>query len=280
MDSYTLEILNQCGIDESQLRKRNLSGADLSGKNLSGLDFRGFSLGKANLERANLSGTDLRGLQFATTNCVEACFVGADLRNASLAFGYFHGADFRGSDLRGAILQDGLCSGCVFSGADLRGAQLGYEHYDSDFRGADLRGVTMPDDGDFAKLNCDTCGAQVIPKKKTDASNKRAAQRIQLFPHLQVSDGITHENCGIAIDISTQGLRIAGEHPFTVDMVFPLQVILPNDFPQARILEIEGRCVWCKSAGGNNSFHAGFKFQTITKENLTTIKKLIEERKR
>jgi Uncharacterized low-complexity proteins len=277
MDSYTMDVLKQCGINESQLRKKDLSGANLSQKNLSGLDFRGFSLEKTNFEHSNLSGTDLRGVQFTATNCVEACFVGADLRSASLSFGYFHRADFRGADLRGAFLQDSLCSGCVFSGADLRGAQLGYEHYDSDFRGADLRGITMPADGDFKKLNCDISDAQVSSKKKTEAPNKRALQRIQVFPYLQVFDGLKHDSLGMLIDITTQGMRLDGDQPFAIGTVYILQVVLPDAIPQVRTLELEGRCRWCKNTGETNSFHAGFKFENIAKKNLVIIQKIIDQ---
>jgi uncharacterized protein YjbI with pentapeptide repeats len=279
MDPYTSEVLRECGISGVRLQNKDLNETNLSRKNLSGLDLRGFSLEKTNLEGATLSGSDLRTLHFAKTNCVNANFAGADLRNASLAYGYFHSADFRGADLRGALLQDGLCNDCNFSGADLRGARLGYEHYQSDFRGADLRGITLPPDGDFEKLRCDTSGAIFSPKKKMDAPNMRRVPRVQVRLHHKVHDRITGSQVGLLIDVTLQGLRIGGVSPFPIDAVYPLQIILPGNSARTRTIELDARCVWCKIVGEKNYFHAGFKILTIEEKELRGLERLIEENK-
>ena len=91
----------------ANLRRADLSDADLSG---------------ANLRRADLSGADLSGADLS----------GADLRRADLSGADLSGADLSDANLSGADLSDANLSGANLSGADLSGADLS---------GADLSGA-------------------------------------------------------------------------------------------------------------------------------------------
>jgi len=71
------------------------SGADLRRANLSGADLGGADLIRANLRRANLSGADLSGADLG----------GAYLRRANLSGADLSGADLRRADLSGADLR-------------------------------------------------------------------------------------------------------------------------------------------------------------------------------
>lgn len=272
MDNHTLILLNQCGIDRNRIEQRDLSEMDLSHRALIGVDLRGFTLTKTNLEYTNLTGSILRGVVFASTNCVYACFIGADLRGANLAFGYFTNADFRGADLRGARIADALCSESNFSGADLRGALLGSEHFDSDFRGADLRGVDVPEGCEFEKLNCDIGGALLSPKKATAARNKRILKRTQIIPHVKVFDRQTSNQAGILLDITTQGIKMSSEYPYTIGGVFALQFMLPG---QNIPIDFDAKCMWCNPEEHNNLFYAGFQIHAISDQHVTLIEDFI-----
>ena len=279
MDPFTIAVLKKYGVQIFRLAEKNLSEIDLSNKNLAGIDLRGTVVTKINLEHADCSGADLRGLQFAQANCISATFVGADLRGANLAFGYFNAADFRGADLRGARLADSLCNECNFSGADLRGARMGYDHYNSDFRSADLRGIGIPPDSDFEKLRCDIRGAQQSPKKKFDEPNIRRLPRIVINPSLPVHDRRSDNAMGSLADITTQGLRLSSEHPFSIDTVVYLKIMLPKDCGYGSTVSLDARCVWCKEFGEGDSFQAGFKIQKISDDDLKILEKLIEKHK-
>ena len=76
------------------------SGADLRRANLSGADLGGADLIRANLRRANLSGADLSGADLGGADLRRANLSGADLRRA-----YLSGADLRRADLSGADLR-------------------------------------------------------------------------------------------------------------------------------------------------------------------------------
>jgi len=273
MDSHTLEMLQKCGIDKARIQQRDLSEMDLSHRDLIGIDLRGFTLTKTNLEYANLTGAVLRGMTFASTNCVYARFIGADLKGANLAFGYFTNADFRGADLRGARIADALCSESNFTGADLRGAQLGIEHYDSDFRGADLRGILLLEGCDFEKLNCDIGGAVFSPEKTVSNKNTRILKRVQILPHVKVFDSQTSNQAGILLDITTQGIKLSSEYPYTVGGIFSLQFMLPG---QNITVDFEARCMWCNPEGNSNLFYSGFQTQNISDKNVELIDHFIK----
>jgi hypothetical protein len=82
------------GID---LRKRNLTGAQLSHANLTNANLAGAKLVRAELYKANLSGANLSGVNLRGANLKDANLKGADLSHASL----------RGAILSGATMPNG-----------------------------------------------------------------------------------------------------------------------------------------------------------------------------
>jgi uncharacterized protein YjbI with pentapeptide repeats len=83
------------GYEEEKL-KRRLGVDSLAGANLSGEDLRWTYLQEVDLARANLQGADLAG-----TNLRNANLQGADLRGANLSKANLEEADLRGADLTG-----------------------------------------------------------------------------------------------------------------------------------------------------------------------------------
>jgi len=101
------------------LRKINLSHAQLDEFDLSGQDLEDARFQEANLLRANLRGADLSG-----ATLYSAVLQGADLRNASLGRARLGGAILTAADLRGATLRYAELTQVQLSGTKLRGAEL------------------------------------------------------------------------------------------------------------------------------------------------------------
>ena len=106
---HSVGVFEHADMRGANLRRANFTSADLSDSDLSDADMTGALFIGADLRRANLLGSVLCGADLSDTNLRGATFVGADLRGASLC-----GADLSDADMTGASLV----------GADLRGANL------------------------------------------------------------------------------------------------------------------------------------------------------------
>ena len=116
--------LRRADLSGADLRRADLSGADLSGANLSDANLRRANLSDANLRRADLSGADLSDANLRGANLSGADLSGADLSDANL-----RRADLSGADLSDANLSDANLRRADLSGADLRRANLDYSCY-------------------------------------------------------------------------------------------------------------------------------------------------------
>lgn len=115
---------------EADLRKKDLSGA-----NLRGAFFGGANLSEANLSRAYLRQSDFRRANLSGANLsqailIDASFGDANLANAKLCQANLLGAvlldtNFCGADLLGAELSKAFLYRACFSGANLRTAKFG-----------------------------------------------------------------------------------------------------------------------------------------------------------
>ena len=119
----------------ADLRRTDLSGANLYGADLRRADLRGANLSDADLRRADLRSADLSDANLSDANLYganlsDAELSGADLRGANLSDAELSGANLSGANLSGANLSDADLYGANLRRADLRGA---------DFRSADLR---------------------------------------------------------------------------------------------------------------------------------------------
>lgn len=92
LSGSNIRIRNLAGanLKGADLRRAILPGADLSGADLEGADLSGADLMEANLEEANLSGADLR----------EANLMGANLKNADLGDAKLENAILYRADLK------------------------------------------------------------------------------------------------------------------------------------------------------------------------------------
>jgi uncharacterized protein YjbI with pentapeptide repeats len=137
MDQERLkEILESHGkwLRDKGGRMADLRRADLSGANLYGADLRRADLSGADLRRADLSGANLRRADLSGANLRRA-----DLREADLSEADLHGANILDADLRMADLHGANLFNADLRGADLHGADL----RDTDIHGANLHRANM-----------------------------------------------------------------------------------------------------------------------------------------
>jgi hypothetical protein len=123
---------SRADLRRADLSGANLIGADLRDANLIGADLRGADLSGAELRDANLIGADLSGAELRDAN-----LIGADLRRADLSGANLSGAELRDANLIGADLRRADLSGANLSGANLSWAEL----RDANLIGANLCGA-------------------------------------------------------------------------------------------------------------------------------------------
>lgn len=125
-----------CDLSGADLRRRNLTDADLSGANLTRAVFH-----RANLRNADFSGATLEEANFNAADLTLAKFEGADMRGAQLYAVRGSRPDFSRADLSGARLGDLELRQAKFPGATLVKADLGGARLnDADFTSAVLTG--------------------------------------------------------------------------------------------------------------------------------------------
>ena len=156
---YDLRRADLSGADlsDANLRRADLSGADLSDANLRRADLSGADLSDANLRRADLSGADLSDANLSDANLRRANLSDANLRRADLS-----GADLSDANLRGANLSDANLSDANLRGANLSDANLS----DANLRRADLSDANL--------RRADLSGADFSDANLSDANLRRA----------------------------------------------------------------------------------------------------------
>jgi Pentapeptide repeats (8 copies) len=129
-DQRTCELLHRIDADtleDADLERIYLGGADLVGMNCARANFRCAVLYEAHLDRACLRGADL-----TQADLREAMLTGADLADALLIHANLWaanllGADLTHADLRGTLLVSALMTSAVLEGARYdRGTQWPY----------------------------------------------------------------------------------------------------------------------------------------------------------
>jgi hypothetical protein len=108
------------------LRKADLSGANLFRADLSGANLFGAILRGAVLRGADFRGTDLRGVDLIATDLGGACFRGVNLRGMKLSGANLMGADLSGANLSRADLGGTDLRAAGLSQADLSQATVGF----------------------------------------------------------------------------------------------------------------------------------------------------------
>lgn len=115
--------LSGADLSGAMLREADLYGADLSGCRLVGADLANAHLEEANLVGADLGRANLEAAQMSGARLEKATLARCRLRHANLERADLRGADLRGADLRQAILVGTRVEGARTEGARLQGVK-------------------------------------------------------------------------------------------------------------------------------------------------------------
>ena len=133
----------------SNLKVRNLTGADFRGADLRGVDLSAANmqdslLFRTKLQDSSLEGANLQGASLNSARLQGASLDYANLQGASLDDARMQGASFEKANLQGASLRHARLQGASFDYANLQGASLDHALLQSaSFDSARLQGATL-----------------------------------------------------------------------------------------------------------------------------------------
>lgn len=108
-------------------------------------------------------------------------------------------------------------------------------------------------------------------------NEKRKFERIRCYYYLKVYDRDTRKDIGSVIDISTNGIKIIGEGPFTANTMYHFSIHLPKGYMSGNSVEMNAEARWCNKNPEENYYEAGFKFSHANKSGIICIKSLIND---
>jgi uncharacterized protein YjbI with pentapeptide repeats len=140
----SLAQLQGANLAFAQLQGAVLMGTSLQEADLSNAQFQEANLAFTQLQAANLDSAQLQGASFAFTQAQGASLPRAQAQGTDL-YAQLKGADLKGAQLQGAKLSD--AQGADLSEAQLQGAKLsdaqGADLSEAQLQGADLRGAQL-----------------------------------------------------------------------------------------------------------------------------------------
>lgn len=126
--SLEFALLTGARLNGANLTRANLYGSDLSGAKLCGAHLYGASLAGADLTRADLTEARLNGASLFLARLQSARLNGselthADLSSADLTDAYLTSTNLTGATISGTRFHNSMVSNTVFGDVDLRGAE-------------------------------------------------------------------------------------------------------------------------------------------------------------
>lgn len=116
------------------LSRANFQNADFSYANLRGVNFSGANLSGAYFNEADLTEANLTGANLTGASLIKTYLIKANLQRANLTKAYLTGAYLTKADVQNAYFLGAYLNSTQFSGANLQGAQYDYQtHFDSSF---------------------------------------------------------------------------------------------------------------------------------------------------
>ncbi len=117
--------LRKVDLTKAQLQGASLAGAQLQGAILHSARLQGAKLDRAKLQGANLNNAKLQGVNLDNANLQGATLSAAELQGATLASAKLQGTSLKDAELYGAELQKSK-----LNGTDMSGAEVGHATFD------------------------------------------------------------------------------------------------------------------------------------------------------
>lgn len=108
----------------------------------------------------------------------------------------------------------------------------------------------------------------------TEHADKRRCQRVTIADHPQVNDAHSDDTVGQLVNLSCDGLMIAGNRPIAPNTV--LQMRLPlNVGGSEHLISVGAESLWCEDANGSGLYWTGFHIIDISADDQEKLDAIV-----
>jgi hypothetical protein len=107
--------------------------------------------------------------------------------------------------------------------------------------------------------------------------DRRKHPRKDLYLFLNVYDPKSEQNIGTLLNLSLEGAMVLSENRVDSDMVFELQIKLPENFFQKHELVFTAKSRWCAPDINPEFYDVGYQFANVSEEDGRIIKEILEK---
>lgn len=108
-----------------------------------------------------------------------------------------------------------------------------------------------------------------------EQAEQRKLPRHALSGPVNIYDRVSQSFLGRLVNVHTEGLMIMGNHPFTADCIYQLDLQLPEPIDDCEMIFIGVDCLWSRSEDAHTHW-AGCKIIDASEDALGKIGRLIE----
>jgi hypothetical protein len=106
--------------------------------------------------------------------------------------------------------------------------------------------------------------------------DKRKLKRRYLLYYMRIYDGVSRQQIGNLVDITTMGIMIVGDHPIPAGQIAQLRMELTNEVSEKPYMEISAISKWCEPDVTPDHFNTGFEIQNLAPEDAEIIQRINE----
>ncbi len=93
---------------------------------------------------------------------------------------------------------------------------------------------------------------------------RRKTQRLRVGIDIGIYDLATGERVGKLVNISTEGIMLAGGQLMRVNHVYEFRIVLPVSIYGRNEIVFNAICLWCNKSQESPGFQAGFQMRDAT----------------
>ncbi len=109
------------------------------------------------------------------------------------------------------------------------------------------------------------------------AQELRKEHRRHIIYYLQILEPGSGKVIGRLVDITSIGLMIISEKALEPGREIALRITLPEEFPNAKQIDVVGESVWCHKDVNPDYYAVGFRLNQPAEGVISVIQELIEQ---
>ncbi len=107
---------------------------------------------------------------------------------------------------------------------------------------------------------------------------KRKLKRVHLIYYLLVFDYDNGKLIGHIVDITTSGVKLMSRIQIENDTIYHFKMVLPEGLQEAsKEITFKAKSIWSKDKMYSDFYGSGFVFESIAKDDIAILKKLIDQ---